>query len=124
MSLVTREDKSVEAAVALLTLVAAAAAVDFNIRANKETAYRAGGEQMQAIAPQRQRLIASAEQHHRVRKHDGPLSISDSGCLTNVVITPQVSQELGLEDLGPLPLTIKDAGGGNSNSQQEPHPSQ
>ena len=47
-------------------------------------------------------------------KHDGPSSISDSGCLTNAIITPQVAQELGLEDLNPSLVTINDAGRGQS----------
>ena len=49
-----------------------------------------------------------------MKKHDGPLSISDSGCSTDAIITPQVACELGLEDIGPSPSTIKDAGGGQT----------
>ena len=100
------------AAAAFLALVATAAAVGSARRTNEETAYRVAGERTQALAHRRQRLIASVEQHHRMRKHDGPLSILDSGCLTNAIITLQVARELGLKDLGPLSLTIKDAGTG------------
>ena len=102
------------AAAAFLALVATAATVDSTRRTNEAAAHRAAGERKQALARERQCLIDAVEQHHRMTKHVGPSSIADSTCSTNATITPQVARELGLEDLGPSPLPIKDAGGGQT----------
>ena len=104
------------AAAAFLTLITAAAVTDFHRQKDAAVASRLAGERQQALTRRRQRFVDAVEQHHRMKTHDGPSSIADSGCSTDAIITPQVARELGLEDLGPSPLTIKDAGGGRTKA--------